>query len=113
MVLLAGSEVFSYDRDLLVSIVAFKMMTNHFHLILCERQENGISTFMHKLGTGSRTSLTEAMIEAVVYLKGHLRRYTSNLMLNWNTLFVTPTLMNSIVMGFCGVKARWKIGARL
>ncbi|OGL72122.1 hypothetical protein A3D69_01420 [Candidatus Uhrbacteria bacterium RIFCSPHIGHO2_02_FULL_54_11] len=52
MVLLAGSEVFSYDRDLLVSIVAFKMMTNHFHIILREEHENGISIFMHKLGTG-------------------------------------------------------------
>lgn len=52
MVLLAGSDVFSYDRDPLVSVVAFKMMNNHYHLLLREEQEEGTSKFMHKLGTG-------------------------------------------------------------
>lgn len=75
IVLLAGSEVFSYERNQLVSIVAFKLMTNHFHLLLREEQENGISLFMHKLGTGytnffnrnhARTgSLFEGPFEAV------------------------------------------------
>lgn len=32
-----------------VSIVAFCLMDNHFHLLLQEREENGISTFMHRL----------------------------------------------------------------
>src|SRR6266853_650766 len=36
----------------LVDIGVYCMMPNHFHLLLRERVENGISQFMHKLATG-------------------------------------------------------------
>jgi len=49
---LAGAEVFEIDRKCLVSILAFKQMSNHFHLLVREEQEGGISEFMHRLGTG-------------------------------------------------------------
>ena len=39
-------------RKLLVEILAFVVMPNHFHLLLRQIKENGISNFMHKLGTG-------------------------------------------------------------
>ncbi len=39
-------------RDSLVRIIADCLMPNHFHLLLEEIKENGISRFMHKLGTG-------------------------------------------------------------
>lgn len=39
-------------RRLLVDILAFCLMPNHFHLLLRQRVENGISKFMQKLGTG-------------------------------------------------------------
>ena len=39
-------------RELLVEILAFCLMPNHFHLILREIKEGGTRTFMHKLGTG-------------------------------------------------------------
>jgi putative transposase len=39
-------------RNHLVNIVADCLMPNHFHFILEEIKENGISRFMHKLGTG-------------------------------------------------------------
>lgn len=40
------------ERDVpLVSIVAYCLMPNHYHLILYEISENGISRFMQKLGT--------------------------------------------------------------
>jgi putative transposase len=42
----------SNSRDLLVEIIAFCLMPNHFHLILRQLQENGIAQFMQKLGTG-------------------------------------------------------------
>jgi putative transposase len=35
-----------------VEIIAFCLMPNHFHLILKQSDENGISNFMHKLSTG-------------------------------------------------------------
>lgn len=39
-------------RDQLVEIVCFCLMPNHFHLILHQLKENGVSQFMKKLGTG-------------------------------------------------------------
>lgn len=40
------------ERKLLVDILAFCLMDNHFHLLLRQRKERGIVTFMQKLGTG-------------------------------------------------------------
>jgi putative transposase len=44
----------SSDQDLpkLVEIVAYCLNPNHFHLILKQLEEDGIKTFMHKIGTG-------------------------------------------------------------
>jgi len=40
------------EWKLLVRIMADCLMPNHYHLILEEIEENGISAFMHKIGTG-------------------------------------------------------------
>lgn len=39
-------------RKLLVDILAFCLMPNHFHILLRQRYEKGITIFMRKLGTG-------------------------------------------------------------
>lgn len=39
-------------RKVLVEILAFCMMNNHYHLIIRQKSENGITEFMRKLGTG-------------------------------------------------------------
>ncbi|MFA7201572.1 MAG: transposase [Candidatus Paceibacterota bacterium] len=39
-------------RTLLVDIIAFCIMPNHFHLLVKQRVENGITLFMKKLGGG-------------------------------------------------------------
>jgi putative transposase len=39
-------------RDLLVNLLAFCLMPNHYHLLLKQVKKNGISKFMLKLGTG-------------------------------------------------------------
>lgn len=39
-------------RKRLIDIVAFCLMPNHYHLLLRQRVENGISLFMQKLGIG-------------------------------------------------------------
>ncbi|MBL7081387.1 MAG: transposase [Candidatus Omnitrophica bacterium] len=39
-------------RKLLVEILAFCLMPNHFHLLLRQKRERGITEFMRKLGTG-------------------------------------------------------------
>lgn len=40
------------EQKKLVNIIAFCLLTNHFHLLLEEIQEGGISKFMQRLGTG-------------------------------------------------------------
>ncbi len=45
-------EVASVDRgETLTNICAYCLMPNHFHLLLREKQERGVSTFMQKLAT--------------------------------------------------------------
>lgn len=39
-------------RKLLVEILIFTLMPNHFHLVLKQKKENGIVKFMQKIGTG-------------------------------------------------------------
>lgn len=77
------------DGERLVGIVAFVLMTNHFHLILQQCVDGGISRFMQKLGTaftqffnkkyGRSGSLFEGTFQAIHigdtnYLL-HLSRY--------------------------------------
>ena len=40
------------ERDPLVEIHGFTLMNNHYHLILLEKKERGVTKFMQKLGTG-------------------------------------------------------------
>lgn len=39
-------------RKLMVEILIFTLMPNHFHLVVKQKRENGIVKFMQKLGTG-------------------------------------------------------------
>ncbi len=40
------------DIKPLVKVAAYCLMPNHFHILLCEQENNGISKFMQKVGTG-------------------------------------------------------------
>ena len=42
----------SQPRKILVEILAFCLMPNHYHLLLRQKRDNGIVKFMQKLGTG-------------------------------------------------------------
>jgi len=49
---IGGQEKRRRPRKLLVSIYAFCLMPNHYHLLLSPKIENGISKFMQKLNMG-------------------------------------------------------------
>ncbi|MDO8474265.1 MAG: transposase [bacterium] len=40
------------EREPIVSVVTYALVENHYHLLLQERVENGISRFMQKIGIG-------------------------------------------------------------
>lgn len=45
-------EIFAVERGILpINIGAFCLMPNHFHLLVKQERDNGISKFMQKLGT--------------------------------------------------------------
>lgn len=46
-----GEKINLLDQQKLVSIIAYCLLPNHYHLILKQESENGISKFMQKLGT--------------------------------------------------------------
>lgn len=46
------SIVGARDRKLLVDVLCFCLMPNHFHLVLRQRINGGVSKFLQKLGTG-------------------------------------------------------------
>lgn len=49
----AHEAVFLRERgEQYVVVGAYCLMSNHFHLLLQEKREEGITKFMHKLGTG-------------------------------------------------------------
>lgn len=46
-------------RKLIIEILAFCLMPNHFHLLVRQLKDNGIIRFMHKLGTGYAMSFNQ------------------------------------------------------
>ena len=49
---LSCHEINEMDRDPFVSIVSFCLLSNHFHLLLKQNIDGGISKFMQKVGQG-------------------------------------------------------------
>ncbi len=47
-----SSEVRPRKRECLVEILAFCLMPNHYHILIKQIKDNGITEFMRKLGTG-------------------------------------------------------------
>lgn len=67
---ISKKNVFLFERgDTIVNIGAYCLMRNHFHVLVHEKQEGGISKFMQKLSTGftmyfnKRSDRTGALFE--------------------------------------------------
>ena len=64
------------EKKPLVTIEAFTLMTNHFHLILKETEEGGVTKFMHKLGTGMANHANAKYKEKGSFFQGPYRSRT-------------------------------------
>lgn len=60
-------ELLIDGRDKLVEVLAFSLMPNHIHLLVSQLKDNGISSFMQKLGGGYANYFNKKYIR-----KGHL-----------------------------------------
>ena len=56
-----------------VDIVCFCLMPNHFHLLLMQKETNGISKFMQKLGTGYTNYFNKKYQRNGVLLQGKFK----------------------------------------
>ncbi len=61
------------QHELLVNILAFVLMPNHYHLLLQQKVENGVSTFMHKLGTGYTMFFNEKNERSGILFQGRFK----------------------------------------
>lgn len=67
------APIVSKKRKRLVEIVCFCLMPNHFHLILKQLIEKGISKFMQKLGTGYVNYFNEKQKRTGVLFEGRFK----------------------------------------
>lgn len=61
-------------EEKLVEIVCYVLMPNHYHLILKQTKENGISKFMQKLGTGYTKYFNKRYQRSGVLFQGVYKR---------------------------------------
>ena len=71
-------------KERLVDIVALCLMDNHFHLLLYERTEGGISKFMQRLGTAYTVYFNEKYERTGALFQG---RFKSKLIVEESYLF--------------------------
>ena len=50
--LLSGHEIFADERDQFVNIISFCLLPNHFHFLLQQTEDKGISKFMKRVSQG-------------------------------------------------------------
>jgi Transposase IS200 like. len=70
-----GEIVIDKKYENLVSIISYCILPNHFHLILKQESENGISKFMQKLGTSYTMYFNKKIQNALeLYFKESLKQ---------------------------------------
>lgn len=82
---MSSHEESQTDHERLVEVVAFALMPNHFHLLLFQNTDNGVTDFMHKLGTGYTNWFNDKHDRSGVLFQGTFKRVaiTGNEQLLW------------------------------
>jgi putative transposase len=68
------TENFKYHRNILVDIHAWCLMNNHYHLLVSEVLEGGVSLFMHKLNMGYAKYFNERYERSGYVWQGRFRK---------------------------------------
>lgn len=74
------SEMFDLDKgESLVDIISYCLMPNHFHILVKEKMENGISLFMQKLTTAYTMYFNKKYNRSGALFQGKFKaRHTTN-----------------------------------
>ncbi|MBI5644640.1 transposase [Candidatus Kaiserbacteria bacterium] len=64
----------SFDREPIVDIHGWCLMKNHYHLLLSERREGGLSTFLRKLNVGYANYFNERNTRAGTLFQGRTKK---------------------------------------
>jgi putative transposase len=64
------------ERKPLVSVLGWVLMPNHFHLLLCETQDGGVSKFLQRLGGSMTTYFNQKYQEQGSIFQGAYRSRT-------------------------------------
>ena len=72
------------ERKLLVDILAFCLMPNHYHLLVSPRVENGVSRFMSKINIGHAKYFNQKYDREGVLFQGRYKK----ILVNENTHFL-------------------------
>ncbi len=62
-----------HPEKLLVDVLAFTLMSNHFHLLLKQRKEDGVMKFMQKIGAGYALYFNEKNKRSGVLFQGRFK----------------------------------------
>ena len=87
-----GKQAKNTTRKLLVKIHAFCLMPNHFHLLIEQLAERGISRFMQKLGTGYTNYFNQIEERSGVLFQG---KFKAVLLKNENHFIHIPYYIHS------------------
>lgn len=74
-------------RELLVDILTFCLMDNHFHLLLKQKVDKGITTFMRKLGGGYTNYFNQKYKRSGCLFQGNFKTVHVNYESYWLHLF--------------------------
>jgi len=66
------------ERDPLVAVLAWTLMSNHFHLLLCEVREGGVAKFMQRLCGSMSSHFNKKYQESGSLFQGSYRSRTVN-----------------------------------
>jgi REP element-mobilizing transposase RayT len=62
------------DKKPLVEVIAYSFLPNHFHLIVKQLQDNGLSEFMRRVGTGYTSYFNEKYERSGALFQGVFKR---------------------------------------
>lgn len=70
---LSMSEVFDFERDHFVDVCSYTLIPNHYHLLVCQLKDGGISKLMHKLDMGYTKYLNHQLERSGTLYEGEFK----------------------------------------